>query len=200
MQRVLDVLKNGYTHVVLIDVPISKGFLVIEKLQERFPMLTKTRSSASRAKMATDPKPRHKCVVFWNSSSSRCLIYLFTDQPRTEDRENWCCILNKQSRVTFYEYEAIRYANGDEYAWTWQIEKNHLRRMQQELIKAIRKRDFDYINDLISKSRKWPGFKAVRRQHKTFGMLMTRYWKREAVKETMPDWPWLYYLQRIATR
>lgn len=199
MQRVSDVLKSGYTHVVQMQVDLGKAQAVIEKLQGRFPMLGKTRTVASKAK--AKGMPRHKAVAFWNASAGHAMVYLFTDRPEIQDREKWEPVEGgKGHRVTFYEYEAIRHDRGGRLAWTWQMEKARLQKLEESLVAAIRSSDADAIATFIAETRTWPGFNRVREQHKALGELLKAQWKRSARKEPLPVWPRLYYLQRIKTR
>lgn len=198
MQRVSDVLKSGYTHVVQVQVELGKAQAVIEKLQGRFPMLGKTRTVASKAK--AKGLPRHKAVAFWNSSAGHALVYLFTDRPEVADREKWMPVEGgKGHRVTFYEYEAVRHDRGGSLAWTWQMEKAHLQKLEESLVASIRSSEAEAIAIFIQETRTWPGFHRVRAQHKALGELLKAQWKRAARKEALPTWPRLYYLQRIKT-
>lgn len=199
MQRVSDVLKSGYTHAVQMEVDLGKAQSVIEKLQGRFPMLGKTRTVASKAK--AKGLPRHKAVAFWNASAGHALVYLFTDQPKAEDREKWEPVEGgKGHRITFYEYEAVRHDRGGRLAWTWQMEKTRLQNLEESLVAAIRSSDAEAIVTFIAETRTWPGFNRVREQHKALGEVLKAQWKRSARKELLPVWPRLYYLQRIKTR
>jgi len=198
MQRITDALRAGYGYAVVEEVPLPKATRVIEKLQDRFPALTRDRRYASRQRQSD--QPTYKLVAFINRSAGHALLILLSTN-NSDTSERWQNVQHR--RVRIYQYEAVRATKEGQAspAWTWQITADELKRYKSELRELIRAKRSIGVQAFADASARWPGFAGVRKQREAIKRAIEGEWARSApAGSTPPHWPRLRYVQRLPTR
>lgn len=198
MQRVTDAINGGYLFAVQGQLPLGKAEGLIQKLQRRYPGLARDRKFAYRQRKAE--RARHKLVCYVNRSEAQMLFVLLTDKP--DNQEPWAPVTERESRVRFYEYEAVRTTKPDAgEVWTWQISSEVFDLRLRLMREVIRKRQLAGLQHLIDRTRTWPGFHRVRVQREHLRTAVTGEWRRTMPKGAAPlTWPPLRYVPRLKTR
>ena len=198
LQRISDALGSGLTSYTSGALPLGKACRLVAKLQTAFPDLTRDRKHAWRLKQAG--KPRYKLVVFANRSGKTALFWLLTDQP-TDLREQWLDATDAVSRLSCYQWEAVRRTKPGAAlpVWTWAMAAEAFKSAKAELKSYVRSGQLDDVAAMGKWSATWPGFSAVRRQRQALAHVYAGEWRR-ARSDAPPAWPKLRYVQRLRTR
>lgn len=198
MQRISDALGSGLTWYTSGALTLDKAVRLVAKLQSVYPELSRDRSHAWRLKKAG--KPRYKLIVFANRSGATALFWLMTDQP-VDTREKWLDAANPDSRLSCYQWEAVRRTKPGAAlpVWTWAMEASAFAAAKIEVKQMIRTGQLDRVAGIGTWSATWPGFSAIRRQRQALAYVYAGEWRR-ARKGDPPPWPKLRYVQRLRTR
>lgn len=198
LQRISDTLRSGLTWYTSGTLPLDKAAKLVAKLQSAFPELARNRNFASRLK--AKGLPRYKLIMFANRPGDTALFWLFTDQP-IDPRERWLDATSCESRLTCYQWEAVRRTKKgvSTPVWTWAMTAEALLAAKKELRTVIRKGPVERAVAIGRESATWPGFSAVRRQRLALAYLYAGEWRRFRKGEP-PVWPRLRFVQRLKTR
>lgn len=199
MQRITDATSAGFLWLVNGTVPAAKWQGVEAKFSARYPELDRDRFFVHRQRKAGQPV--HRLVVFRPESDERVTFYLLATAP--DELETWLDATNKRTRPALWSYAAARLTKPGEPkpVWSWRIQAPEYIKLRDALIDRVRShRDADLLA-WIESTKKWPGFAAIRKQHKALGLLLAAEWRRSrAAGEPVPEWPRLRYVQRVKTR
>lgn len=125
-----------------------------------------------------------RAVYLLDESNQRVFWWLFVSDgegliKEMEDVKN---ALNKNTRVLIAGYECLRMPRKgtDGSPWTWQISTEKYTRLEGEIVKAIRTKDFRAMRQWNYSLRRSPSFAGVRRQCYRLAARADAEWKRGA--------------------
>lgn len=199
LQRIADLSRTGHRRYVLGMVPIERAGALAEKFQLRF-KIDVDKCVASRMRKSGQATTR--LLMYLPSPDAEEVMWILLQCPGdVADRsERWRDALSDRILITGYELVRLTKPQENHPTWTWRYTKEREAELRDEIIRCIRSRQDQLLEQLIHTIYGTPGFAGARAQVKKMADLIRKEWKtRRKLSDIMPAIPErLGYLQRVA--
>lgn len=200
MQRISDYVRLGHVYFICGQIEPSKVKFLSEKFAKNYETgLSKLEQSRKRKNGFASFK-----FLAWNEENANIVHWILCRTegtlPDIGTREKWQDATSKTRLHITGGYELVRLTKPEEPkpTWTWRYSKTHYEDLRESVLRALRNKRDDLLNQLIHEIWRTPGFAGARTQVKAIGKLIKQEWKRVRSADKFPEIPTrIGYVRRI---